>query len=62
MKDSLFTLIAAVIYLAIIYTLVRPGSKGPTIVNNVFNALSDLVKGSIGYTYDSSTGSWNTPT
>lgn len=62
MKDSLFTLIAAVIYLAIIYTLVRPGSKGPTIVNNVFNALSDLIKGSIGYTYDAKSGSWNTPT
>ena len=61
-RDAVFTFIAAIIYLAVIYTLVRPGSNGPVIVNNVFNALSDLVKGSIGYTYNSSTGSWNTPT
>jgi len=61
-KDAVFTFVAAIIYLAVIYTLVRPGSKGPTIVNNVFNALTDLVRGSIGYTYDSQTGSWNTPT
>lgn len=37
------------IYLAILYLLARPGSKGPAIVNNIFNALSDLVKGTTGY-------------
>ncbi len=61
MKDSAFSFIAAIIYLAILYMLVRPGSKGPTIINTVFSALSDLVRGSVGYTYDSSTGDWTAP-
>lgn len=60
-KDMLFTLIAAVFYIAIIYMLVRPTSSGPAIINNVFNAFSDLVRGSIGYTYDKSTGKWAAP-
>jgi hypothetical protein len=60
-KDQIFTLIAAVFYLGILYLLVRPTSKGPTIVNNIFNAFSDLIRGSIGYTYDSTTGSWTAP-
>lgn len=60
-KDAIFTWIAAVFYIAIVYILVRPSSKGPAIVTNVFNAFSDLIRGSIGYTYDSSTGKWNTP-
>jgi hypothetical protein len=42
-------LMAGGIYLAILYLLVRPDSKGPAIVNNIFNALSDLVKGTTGY-------------
>jgi hypothetical protein len=60
-KDMIFTLIAAMFYVAIIFMLVRPSSKGPTIVNNVFNAFSDLIRGSVGYTYDSSTGKWAAP-
>lgn len=61
MKDGIFFFIGAVIYLAILYMLVRPGSNGPTIVNSIFSALSDLVRGSVGYTYDSSSGSWTAP-
>lgn len=51
--------IAAVIYLAILYVLVRPGSKGPAIITSIFGTLSDLVKGTVGYTY--SNGSWEAP-
>lgn len=61
MSDNVFTFIAAIIYIAILYMLVRPGSNGPTIVNNIFSALSDLVRGSIGYTYDTQTGKWSAP-
>lgn len=57
----IFTLIAAVFYIAIIYVLVRPNSKGPAIVNTMFGAFSDLVRGTIGYTYNASTGQWSAP-
>lgn len=60
-KDDIFTLIAAVFYIAIIYMLVRPSSKGPSIVSNVSSAFADLVRGSIGYTFSQSTGKWTAP-
>lgn len=60
-KDRIFTLIAAVFYVAIIYILVRPGSNGPTIVNSIADTLSDLVRGTVGYTYDASSGEWSSP-
>lgn len=58
-KDGVFSLVAAMIYLAILFMLVRPGSNGPTLVNTIFSALSDLVKGTVGYTY--SDGGWQAP-
>ena len=60
-KDMVFYLVAATIYGAILYMLVRPGSKGPDLVNNVFNALSDLVRGSVGYTWDTTSKKWQAP-
>jgi hypothetical protein len=57
-----WTLVAAVIYIAIIYMLVRPSSNGPAIVNNVSSVFSDLVRGSIGMTYNTSSGTWTAPT
>jgi hypothetical protein len=53
--------IAGIFYLAILYVLVRPGSKGPTIVENVLSTLSDLVRGVSGFTFNSSTGKWEAP-
>lgn len=50
MTDDIGFLLAGVIYLAIILILVRPSSPGPTIINNIFTALTDLVKGTTGYT------------
>jgi hypothetical protein len=47
MSDYAGLFIAGVIYVAIIYTFVKPSSKGPTIVTNVANALTDLVKGAV---------------
>lgn len=49
MRDGAWQIIIGAIYIAIIYTLVRPGSKGPTVVNNVLDALTDLVKSTTGY-------------
>lgn len=50
MKDSAWAIVIGAIYIAIVMMLVRPNSKGPAIINQVFGALSDLVKGSTGYT------------
>jgi hypothetical protein len=58
-KDQIITFIAGAIYVAIVYTLVRPGSKGTTIIGSVGTALSDLVRGVAGQTYDSGTGKWS---
>lgn len=60
-KDQVFTLIAAVFYIAVIYVLVRPGSAGPNIVTNVLGAFSDLVRGAVGYTYDPNSQQWAAP-
>lgn len=47
MKDF-WEWMALVIYLAIIFTLVRPKSQGPTLISNAGNALSGLVKAGTG--------------
>lgn len=60
-KDLIFTLIAAAFYIAIIYMLVRPSSAGPNIVTNIMNAFADLVRGTVGYTYDPNSGQWSAP-
>lgn len=59
MRDKVGYFIAAVIYVAIIYTLVKPGSKGTQIIGTIGSALSDLVRGVSGQTFDSSTGKWS---
>lgn len=60
MRDKIGFFIAAIIYVAIIYTLVRPGSTGTQVVLNISSALSDLVRGVAGQTYDSTTNKWST--
>jgi hypothetical protein len=60
MRDKVGYFIAAIIYVAIIYTLVKPGSKGTAIVGSIGAALSDLVRGVAGQTYNASTGKWST--
>jgi hypothetical protein len=61
MKELIFWFVAATIYGAIIYMLVRPNSNGPVLVTNVLNNLSDLVRGSVGYTWDSKAKKWVAP-
>lgn len=60
MRNNLGTFAIGVIYLAIIYTLVRPGSSGATVVASALSAFTDLVRGVAGQTYDSSTKTWST--
>jgi hypothetical protein len=56
-KDKVSWFIAACIYLAILYTLVRPGSKGTVIIGNIGQVLTDLVRGATGETYTD--GKWS---
>jgi hypothetical protein len=57
MKDKISWAIAAIIYIAILYTLVKPGSKGTTIITNMGDVLTDLVRGATGETYTN--GKWS---
>lgn len=38
----------AIVYLAVIFVLVRPGSQGPSLVNAFGNSTSGLVKAATG--------------
>lgn len=57
--DSVSWLIAAIIYIAILYTLVRPNSKGAGLVEVLGNTLSDLIRGVAGQTFDQKTKTWS---
>jgi hypothetical protein len=57
MKDKVSWFIGAIIYMAILYTLVKPGSKGTVIIGNLGSVLTDLVRGATGETYTD--GSWS---
>jgi F0F1-type ATP synthase membrane subunit a len=59
MRDQITFFIVAIIYLAILYTLVKPQSKGPQLVQNVLGTLTDLVRGAAGQTYNPSTKQWS---
>ncbi len=51
--------IAAIIYIAILFMLVRPNSKGAGLVKVLSDTLSDLIRGVTGETFDSSTNTWS---
>lgn len=58
MRNQIGVFLVGILYLAILYVLVRPSSKGPTIINNILGTFADLVRGVSGQTFDSSTNSW----
>jgi hypothetical protein len=58
MTDKITFLIVGVIYMAILYSLVKPSSKGPQILGNILGTFTDLVRGTTGQTY--SNGQWST--
>jgi hypothetical protein len=48
MSGAFGTFIVGIIYLAVLFVLVRPGSQGPTLVTNVADGLSNLVNAGTG--------------
>jgi hypothetical protein len=60
MKEQITWAIVAIIYLAILYSLVKPGSKGTTLVTTIGSTLSDLVRGVAGQTYNPTSKAWST--
>ena len=59
MTDKIGFYIVGAVYIAILFTLVRPNSKGPQIVQNIFSTFTDLVRGVAGQTYDSTSNTWS---
>lgn len=47
-SGSFFEFLVLIVYLAIIFTLVRPRSQGPQLVQNVGDALKGLVTAGTG--------------
>jgi hypothetical protein len=47
------TFLIAIVYLAVLFLLVRPGSQGPTLVENVSTGISSLITAGTGG------GSWS---
>lgn len=48
MKGEAIAAFVAVVYLAALFVLVRPGSQGPTLVGNVSNGLTNLITAATG--------------
>lgn len=48
MTKDLGTFLVGVVYLAVLFVLVRPGSQGPTLVSNVSNGLKGLITAGTG--------------
>lgn len=60
MRENIAFFVTGVIYLAVLYVLVRPNSTGPQVLEKILTTFSDLVRGVAGQTYNSSTGQWST--
>ncbi len=43
MGGKAFDVILAIVWVAVIFVLVRPGSQGPTLVTNISNGLKGLI-------------------
>lgn len=53
MTKDIGAFLIGVVYLAVLFVLVRPGSQGPTLVTNVSNGLKNLITAGTGG------GSWS---
>lgn len=42
------TFLVGIVYLAVLFVLVRPGSQGPTLVNSVGTGLKNLIGAATG--------------
>ena len=48
MKGLAGSFLTGIIIIAVLFVLVRPGSKGPALVTHVSNGLANLVKAATG--------------
>ncbi len=48
MTKDLGAFLIGTVYLAVLFVLVRPGSQGPTLITNVSNGLTGLIKAGTG--------------
>jgi len=48
MSGAFGTFLVAIVYLAVLFVLVRPGSQGPSLIKNVADGLSSLVNSGTG--------------
>lgn len=48
MSKTIETFLTLVVFLAMLFILVRPGSKGPTLVTNVTSGLRGLITAGTG--------------
>lgn len=48
MSNAFGTFLVGIVYLAVVFVLVRPGSQGPSLVTNVADGLSNLVNAGTG--------------
>lgn len=48
MTGALGQFLVGIIFLAVVFVLVRPGSKGPQLVTNIADGLSNLVNAGTG--------------
>lgn len=47
-RSAVVVFLVGIIYLAILFVLVRPDSQGPTLVTNVSDGLTNLIKAATG--------------
>lgn len=47
-KTSAIEVIVLIVYLAMLFTLVRPNSQGPSLVKNIGDSLNNLIKSATG--------------
>lgn len=48
MAKDFGTFLVGIVYLAVLFVLVRPGSQGPKLVSNVSGGLASLIKAATG--------------
>ena len=48
MSKDIGAFLIGIVYLAVLFVLVRPGSQGPSLVNNVSSGLANLIKAATG--------------
>ncbi len=48
MSKDIGAFLIGIVYLAVLFTLVRPRSQGPALVSSVSNGLANLVKAATG--------------